>query len=246
MERRRKKKSHRIYAFFVIVFGIMIIALTVFLLFHVQRVEVKGNTYCTDKEIIETVQNDRFSSNSLYVLVKYLLGKGKTLPCLEQIKVGMGAPWVLKIHVDEKAIVGYMYDKKEYVYFDKEGMVVEKGTVPREGVPCVEGIEVKSMEEYQLLKSKNAGIFEEILKVSQELRKYELPVQKIVCENEKIYLYIDNICVSLGNNVTSVKIAQISPIIEKLNGQEGILHLENYSGEQETITFSTGKISEEN
>lgn len=77
MERRRKKKSHRLYAFFVIIFGIMIIALTVILLFHVQRVEVKGNTYCTDKEIIDTVQNDRFSSNSLYVLGKYLLGKGE-------------------------------------------------------------------------------------------------------------------------------------------------------------------------
>ena len=101
-------------------------------------------------------------------------------------------------------------------------------------------------EEYQFLKSKNSGIFEEILKASQELGKYEVTVQKIVCENENIYLYIDNICVSLGNNVTSVKIAQISPIIEKLDGQEGILHLENYSGEQETITFSTGKISEEN
>ena len=246
MERRRKKKSHRLYAFFVIIFGILIIALTVILLFHVQRVEVKGNTYCTDKEIIDTVQNDRFSSNSLYVLGKYLLGKGGTLPCLEQIKVGMSAPWVLRIQVEEKTIVGYMYDKNDYVYFDKEGMVVEKGTIPVEGVPCVEGIEVKSKEEYQFLKSKNSGIFEEILKASQELGKYEVTVQKIVCENENIYLYIDNICVSLGNNVTSVKIAQISPIIEKLDGQEGILHLENYSGEQETITFSTGKISEEN
>ncbi len=207
---------------------------------------MRGNTYCTDREIVETVQNDRFSSNSLYVFGKYLLGKGESLPCLEQIKVSLGAPWTLRITVDEKVIVGFLYDKNDYVYFDKEGMVVEKGTVPIEGIPCVEGIEVKSVEEYKLLKSENSGIFEEILKTSQELKKYELDVGKIVCENDEIYLYIENVCVSLGNNVTSVKIAQIGPIIEKLNGQEGILHLENYSGEQETITFSTGKISEEN
>lgn len=79
--RRRRKKSHRVYAFFVIVLGLAIIALAVLLLFHVQKIEIKGNEYCADKEILEAVQSDKFSTNSLYVVGKYLLGKGRCTDC---------------------------------------------------------------------------------------------------------------------------------------------------------------------
>ncbi len=58
------------------------------------------------------------------------------------------------------------------------------------------------------------------------------------------------VCISLGNHVTPEKMAQIPPILEKLEGKEGTLHLESYSGSQETITFDVGEfpegISEEN
>ena len=42
MAKNRKKKSHRIYAFFVLTLGIMIIVLSMLLLFHIQKIEVKG------------------------------------------------------------------------------------------------------------------------------------------------------------------------------------------------------------
>lgn len=237
MAKNRKKKSHRLYAFFVLTLGIMIIVLSMLLLFHIQKVEVKGNTYCTDTEIVELVKNDKFSNNSLYVLGKYCLGKGGTLPCLENIKVSLKAPWSIRITVKEKQPVGYLMDGKDYVYFDKEGFVVEKGKIPIKGVPLVEGLEVKTMEEYQPLKSDSSGIFEEILKASQELKKQNLASDKIVCKNERLFLYIGNVCVSLGTHVTSEKIAQIPPILEKLGGKSGTLHLENYSEDQQTIPF---------
>lgn len=143
-----------------------------------------------------------------------------------------------------------MMDGQNYVYFDEEGLVVEKGTIPIEGIPLVEGINVKTMEEYKPLKSDASGIFGEILKASQELKKQKLAAEKIVCEKERIYLYVGNVCVSLGAHVTSEKIAQLPPILEKLQGQAGTLHLENYSEDQETIPFDVKveeqKKSEEN
>ena len=62
-------------------------------------------------------------------------------------------PWSIQITVKEKQPVGYMMDGQNYVYFDEEGPVVEKGTIPIEGIPLVEGINVKTMEEYKPLKS---------------------------------------------------------------------------------------------
>lgn len=240
---QRKKKSHKIYAFFVLTLGILILVLAMLLLFHIQQIEVEGNDYCTDKEIAELAGTDRFSTNSLYVLAKFAFGRGDTLPCLDSIKVSLKAPWSLKIKVEEKPIVGYLYDDTEYVYFDKEGLVVDKSTVPVEGVPCVEGLEVSEMEEYKLLETEASQIFEEILETSQELKKQDLTAKKIVCDQDRIYLYIEQICVSLGNSVDSAKIAQISPILKELDGQEGTLHLESYSEDQGMITFDVGKIS---
>lgn len=243
---KKKRKSHRLYAAVVLFLGIVIITLGILLLFYIQRVEVKGNEYCTKQEIADAVKNDKLSVNSLYVVGKYALEKGEVLPSLESMKVSLKAPWVIKVTVKEKQIVGYVKKDTENIYFDKEGLVVYKSAASRKGIPCVEGIDVKNVELYQQLESDNAQIFEEILEASKELKKYELSTEKIVCKNDRIYIYVGKICISLGNNVTSEKIAQIKPILENLDGKEGTLHLENYSTGKSTITFEVGKFPKEN
>lgn len=244
---RRKKKTHRLYAFVVLVLGLVILSLAVVLLFYIQRIEVVGNEYSSDRNIIKTVQNDKYSVNSLYVYGKYALGYGETLPCLEELKIGFSLPWVLRVEVKEKQIIGFFYSgDQEYAYFDKDGLIVKKDSTYIEGVPYVEGIGVEDIKLYEPIKSEKSKIFKEILEASQELKKYELETEKIVCEKDRIFLYIGQICVSLGNNVTSEKIAQITPIIEKLEGKTGTLHLENYSEGRETITFDIEEISQEN
>ena len=239
---KRKKKSHRLYALVVLLLGIAIIALGVLILFYVQKIEISGNEYCTDQEIVDTVQSDKYSINTLYILGKYALGYGEQLPCLESMEVGLKAPWVLKVTVKEKPIVGYVRNGEDYAYFDKAGLVVSESSSLIEGLPCIEGIEVKDIK---LLRSDDTRIFEEILETSKEVVKYQLSTDRIVCKDDKIYLYIGKVCVSLGKNVSSEQIAQIAPIMEKLGDQEGTLHLENYSETTETITFDIGEFSEE-
>lgn len=244
--KKKKKKSHKVYAFMVLVMGIAIIALAVLILFYVQKIEVEGNEYCKDKEIINTVQNDRFSINSLYILGKYALGRGGQVPCLDSMKVSMKTPWIVKVKVKEKPIVGYIYAGNEYAYFDKEGMIVYKGADFIEGLPCIEGIETGDISLYGTIESKDKSIFEEMLVTSQQVKKYKIAPDKIVCKDDRIYLYKGTIRISLGNSVSSEQIAQIPPILEKLEGKEGTLHLENYSEGNTTITFNAEEIQEEN
>lgn len=243
----KRKKSHKLYAFIVLLLGLIIIALTLLVFFHIQKIEITGNEYCTDRQIADTLQSDKYSVNSIYVCVKYALGYGEQLPCIEKMKVRMGWPWVLKVEVKEKQIVGYLFTSdQQYAYFDKEGLIVKKGQKYIEGIPCVEGTGVEDIELYKRIDNGNSGIFEEILEASQEFRKYERIVDKIVCKNNRIYIYIGKICISLGDNVTPEKIAQIDPILEELEGREGTLHLENYGEGRETITFDIGEFPEEN
>lgn len=246
LPRKRKKKGHKIYAFFVLLFGVAILILSVLILFYVQKVEVTGNEYNSDQQIIDMVQNDKYSINTLYILSKYALGYGKELPCLENVKVGLKAPWTLTVSVEEKPIIGFVISGDKYAYFDKDGMVVLLSEEFREGLPSIEGIEMKDVKLYQKIKSSDDKIFEEILETSQEVKKYGLSMDRMVCKEDAIYLYIGTIRVNLGNKVSSEQIAQISPIIDKLQGQEGTLHLENYTEGSTTITFTKEAISEEN
>lgn len=72
------KRKHHAYALIVLILAAAIIILGTVLLFYIQEVEVSGNEYCDSQEIVECVQNDKLSKNSLYVLAKYSLGKKET------------------------------------------------------------------------------------------------------------------------------------------------------------------------
>ncbi len=245
MAKKKKKKSNRIYMAVVSILGIAIIVLAAAVLFRVQTIKVEGNHYCTDRQIKEMVQSDKYSVNSLYILGKYFLDKGEVLPCLDSVKISLKSPWDVKVTVKEKPMIGYLMVDKECICFDKEGLVVYKDSEPPEGIPRVNGIEVKDPKLYKPIKSGDSGIFEEILKTTRELKKYDLAIKKILCKNGNIYIYIKKTCVSLGNTVSAEQIAQIQPIMEKIGKKKGTLHLENYSENQETITFNKGEFLKE-
>ena len=240
----KKKKSHRLYAAVVLILAAAILALGILILFYRQAIEVSGNGYCTEQEIVNIIQEDKYSINTIYAVVKYAAGYGDKLPCLESMKVGMKNPWTLKVTVKEKQIVGYVKEGKKYFYFDKNGMVVYESNVLRKGLPSITGVEVRNIQLYETLECDNAQIFEEILESSKEVKKSNLNPDKIVCEKNQIYLYIGKVRINLGNSVSSEQVAQIKPIMEKLGEKEGTLHLENYSEDRTTITFDIEEISE--
>lgn len=63
-------------------------------------------------------------------------------------------------------------------------------------------------------------------------------------EDDGINLYFGDICVQLGTDITTEKMAQISPIIAKLEGKSGVLHLEHYENDSNVITFSEEEADE--
>ncbi len=240
MARRRKKrrKSHRLYALIVIILGIAIIAASIYLLFYVQGIEVKGNDYTEDKVILESVQKDKYSVNSLYLLIKYRFKEYEVPGSLTSIKVGLKNPWTVKIMVKEKPIIGYITEDDNYVFFDKTGTVVLKSRELREGVPGIEGADVGETKLYKPLKIKDEKLLKAILDVAQEVKNYDLQPDRIVCAEDGIELYFGSVRVVLGMNVTTEKMAQITPILAKLEGRAGTLNLRYFEDETNVIAFT--------
>ena len=244
--KRRRKKGHKLYAFIVLILGLAIVAMTVLLLFYVQKIEVTGNEYSKDQEVVNTIQSDKFAVNSLYVLWKYHFTDYDIPESLEAMDVGLKNPWTIKVAVKERKILGFVYEGDDYVYFDKEGVVVLRSSEFIEGTPCIEGIDVSGAKLYQKLKSKDKNLFESILKVTQEVKKFGLAPDRIVCTDSGIDLYFGDIRAALGTRITSEKVGQLSPILEKISGKAGTLHLEHYQDESDTISFMEGEVPDEN
>ena len=76
------------------------------------------------------------------------------------------------------------------------------------------------------------------------MKNYNLTPDRIVYEDDGINLYFGDICVQLGTDITTEKMAQISPIIAKLEGKSGVLHLEYYENDSNVITFSEKEADE--
>lgn len=244
--KKNSKKKHHAYAVVVIVLAAAIIILGVVLLFYVQEVKVSGNEYSDSQEIVSSVQNDKLSQNSLYVLIKYKLGKGGKPECLDDIKVSLENPWTLKITVKEKTIVGCVKDGKKYRYFDQSGLVVKESGTKDVKVPVVEGMKLKEDRLYKEIRTANQAKFTEIVEACTESLKYQIYPEKADVKKQQIYLYFGNVRACLGNQVSTEQVAQIRPILKKLGDKAGILHLENYSENNTTITFEMEEVSQEN
>ena len=161
-KKRKKKKSkigYYLYAVVVLILTIAIIVVATLILFHVQKIDVKGTQYSEKNEVLEWVREDKYTSNALYALWKFKFGSYKMPPYLEKVEVGLSAPWALKVKVTEKKMIGCIVSDNEYVYFDKEGLVLLKSTEKMDGVPVIEGLETETIEQYKKLSVDAAALF---------------------------------------------------------------------------------------
>lgn len=248
-KKQRKKKNgkkYHGYAVLVLLLAAAIIIIGSILLFYIQKIEVSGNEYCDSQEIVSSVQNDKLSKNALYVVAKYSMGKGKVPQCLDSLKVRMKNPWTLQVTVKEKTIVGSVKTGTTYSYFDQDGLVVKQSPVKDTQIPVVEGLKIKQNKLYKQLRTSDQTKFAEIAEACAESQKYDIHPSTVKVKQQQIYMELGNVSACLGNQVSAEQIAQIKPILKKLGDKAGILHLENYSETNTTITFEMEEISQEN
>ncbi|WP_035796216.1 cell division protein FtsQ/DivIB [Butyrivibrio sp. WCD3002] len=204
---------------------------------------VDGNTHYTDQEIMDMVMDGRFGHNSIYLSFKYRNKAITGIPFVEKMDVEVVSPDTIKINVYEKAVAGYVKYLDRYIYFDRDGIVVETSSEPSEGVPLVLGLSFDYVVLHEKLPVEDESIFAEILDVTQVLTKYELEADKIFFDSEfHIYIYFGSVEVSLGTNENiDEKIIQLQYILPKLEGKSGVLEMSDYSSNTQNITFEEKK-----
>lgn len=213
-------------------------ALVVVSVFRVQNVSVEGNVHYTSEEIEAMVLTDRLSYNSLYLSLKYRNKEIRDIPFIETMSVRVDSPDSITIHVYEKSVAGYVEYMGRYMYFDRDGIVVESSETRTEGIPQVTGIRFDHVVLYEELPVENTDIFQEILSITQMLSKYQITTDKIYFnESNEITLYFDNIRAKLGKDNLEEKVMRLEQILPNLSGESGVLDLQNYSEDRKNVTF---------
>lgn len=236
---KQRVRKRTIYAAILIVMLASLLMIAFLLLFRVRKIEVEGNKYLSDQEIADWMEEDELSTNSLYLMIKYHLMEYERMPAMESVKVKMKNPWTMHVKVTEKVVAGYITIGDDAVYFDKDGIVLDKTTEWWEDVPRIEGLNISEVTLYKELpvSKENKKVFSNLLEMSESLKRWELAPGRIMCSGDGLYLFFGNVCVALGDDGFSEKIAQIPPILEKLGDQTGTLHLENYTEDSTTVSF---------
>lgn len=213
-------------------------ALVVVSVFRVQNVSVEGNVHYTSEEIEAMVLTDRLSYNSLYLSLKYRNKEIRDIPFIETMSVRVDSPDSITIRVYEKSVAGYVEYMGRYMYFDRDGIVVESSETRTEGIPQVTGIRFDHVVLYEALPVKNTDIFQEILSITQMLSKHQITTDKIYFnESNEITLYFDNIRAKLGKDDLEEKVMRLEQILPNLSGESGVLDLQNYSEDRKNVTF---------
>ena len=241
-EKRRKQRLLKKVLIGILVFMILIVIaiFVVINVFVVKNVKVEGNELYDEQLITDTVLNDEYSWNSLYVLLKYTFVDTEAVPFIDEMEVRLENPQTLKIKVYEKGMLGYLYISTigENAYFDKDGFVVETSTRIIENVPKIEGISCEEVVLYEKLPIDDQQI-REMLTLTQALKREGLEPDSIHFGLEQSpVLYYGDTEVWLGSiELLTQKVARLKEILPNVKGIAGVLHTENWTEETANIIF---------
>lgn len=208
--------------------------------YTVNTVYVEGNIHYTEDEIKAIVMDGTFGNNSLYLSMKYKNRGIEGIPFVDVMDVTILAPDTVRITVYEKALTGYVKYLGTYLYFDKDGYVVESSSVITEGVPQITGLVFDHMAVGEALPVDNPEVFKGILNVTKLLEKYDLDADKIYFHDSgEITVYFKDVKVALGNDSETLedKLMLLPGLLPSLEGKSGVLQMETYAENGGRYTF---------
>ena len=245
--RKRRSKKGMIISALV---GILVLAaLVIFGLFRVKEVVISGNSIYKAADLQKAVMQDGLCKNTLYLLWKYKddARVEEELPFLSSLEVKMITPYKVQIRVYEKPEIGYILSGTDYIYFDRDGLIVEISKEFHKNIPQVTGLTMDKAVLYEKLPIKDEDLFRTTVSLARSLDKNELVPQEIKFDKKKeMTLYFTSVKVLLGaDKELEEKVAALKSIHEKLESMEGTLHMETFTADTRTFTLKQGEKEEE-
>ena len=240
-EKTKRRIKIKFIVFFAILFLLSGLAFIVIRVFRVEKVTVEGNELYEDSAIERLVLDSKYSWNSLYVYFRFHFGKKEAVPFVDTMDVSLKSPKEVVVTVYEKGLIGYALRETDqnYIYFDKDGFVIDISDAPSNAVPEIIGVNAYGADVYDKLEIPEKTL-RCLLTLTQDLTKHSLSCDSIeFTENKNVILTLGETKADLGKaeNLTE-KVSRIAEILPKLPERRGTLDLSTWTEETTDIVFT--------
>lgn len=212
---------------------IVVSALIIFFALKIKTVNIVGNNICTEEEIKDHYLSGPMGNNKLIILLKDKFDCFGDIPFIRDEDISFNGNSEVTIQVYEKTLVACFYYMGEYIYFDKDGMILVADKERKENIPCIEGISFTNFTLNEKIQITEAGQIDAILNISELISHYNLYVEKVMFGNQgDVTLYCGNIRVLLGKqDLYDQQIASVTDVIKQANekNMSGSIDLRKYS-----------------
>lgn len=206
--------------------------------FHVTKVEVMGTSRYTDEQVKEMALRGAFTDNSVLAVLLHSRVDVEGVPFVEGFHITRLSHNSICISVREKKAVGCIPYLDSYIYFDNNGYFVEGSKIRDTKVAFFDGIQPSKIVMKEKLPIKGAVLNTAVALSTIFAKNDKVPDHISFDDNYEISLMYGDVTVQLGKDeYLEDKMTRAIAILPQLEGQKGILHMENISRNSKMVTF---------
>ena len=212
---RRRRKGRKALAVLGVLLGVLLLLAVLAFAVRIKEIRVTGNSHYTEEQVIDLIFDGKWSRNSAFCYYESQFREHKSIPFIEEYKIEFKSPTKVEVVVFEKSVVGYVSYMSSYMYFDKDGIIVESTNEKLAGIPMITGLRFGHIVLHKPLPVEDVRIFDEILNLTQVLEMYDIKADRIDFNSQKeATLTVDNLKVELGGNAQiNGKISELRDIL---------------------------------
>ncbi len=233
----RRKRFSGLYITLTALLIVLIAVIVLFMNFRLENVIVEGSTRYTEEEIKNRLILKKSDQITLFFYLRQQFSDPVSIPFVEKIDVTMENRNTIHVTVYEKLVIGCVEMMGGYLYFDKDGIVVESTKEKIDNIPQVTGLKFDKLVLHEKLEIQKDGLYETILNVTKLIKKYELPidVMRFNSDNELI-LTADGIEVLLGRkDFYDEQLAALKNVLDAAGDKKLSIDMKNYSKNNKKI-----------
>lgn len=237
----KRKKIRRIIVSILLI--IMVVILVFFnQIFAIKNIVIEGNYYYSKEEINEFFELDSYS-NSLLFFLTFDKENSKSIPFIEDVKVDILSFNDVRLRVIEKEIIGCLEYMGMYLYFNKDGILIESSEEKADSIPVVKGLDYSELVLHEKIPIEDDNTYKDLLNIMLILRenhhtKDNYPVNEVHIEDNEYTLVIGDIRVLLGTSYKlNEKIDELNSILPEIQAEKGQLNLKTVEQSKPRIVF---------
>lgn len=207
-----------------------------FNLFRLKQVNFEGLSRYTEAEFREKLEDSVLYSLTPFFCVQDMLDQ-KAIPFIERYEIEYVNRTTASVIVHEKRVTGGVLIMGRYMYFDKDGIVVESCIDRLPDIPVISGLAFDEIVLYQKLNVQKESLFDTILHLTRLIEQNGIVVENIFFDsNYEITLYSGENVILLGKRSTyDEQLNALQGILSAMQERTGTLDMRNYSRENPDV-----------